>query len=54
MYISSVHSSVERHLATFQFLAIIKKAAMNIVEHMSLLHFGASSGYVPRSGIAGS
>jgi hypothetical protein len=28
--------------------------AMNIREHVSLLHFGASSGYMPRSGIAGS
>jgi hypothetical protein len=27
---------------------------MNIVEHVSLLHVGTSSGYVPRSGIAGS
>jgi hypothetical protein len=27
---------------------------MNIVEHVSLLHVGASSGYMPRSGIAGS
>jgi hypothetical protein len=27
---------------------------MNIVEHVSLLHVGASLGYVPRSGIAGS
>jgi hypothetical protein len=26
---------------------------MNIVEHVSLLHVGASSGYTPRSGIAG-
>jgi hypothetical protein len=26
---------------------------MNIVEHVSLLHVGASSGYMPRSGIAG-
>ena len=25
---------------------------MNIVEHVSLLHVGASSGYMPRSGIA--
>jgi hypothetical protein len=29
-------------------------AAMNIVEHVSLLHVGASSGYMPRSGIAAS
>jgi hypothetical protein len=27
---------------------------MNIVEHVSLLHVGASFGYMPRSGIAGS
>ena len=27
---------------------------MNIVEHVSLLHVGASSGYMHRSGIAGS
>jgi hypothetical protein len=27
---------------------------MNIVEHVSLLHVGASSGYIPKSGIAGS
>jgi hypothetical protein len=25
---------------------------MNIVEHVFLLHFGVSSGYIPRSGIA--
>jgi hypothetical protein len=29
-------------------------AAMNIVEHVSLLHVGASSVYMPRSCIAGS
>ena len=29
-------------------------AAMNIVEHVSLLHVGAFWGYMPRSGIAGS
>jgi hypothetical protein len=27
---------------------------MNIVEHLSLWYYGASSGYMPRSGIAGS
>ena len=35
-------------------LLLLSKAAMNIVEHVSLLHAGASSGYVPRSYIAGS
>jgi hypothetical protein len=35
-------------------LAIINKAAMNIVEHVSSLPIGTSSGYMPRRGIAGS
>jgi hypothetical protein len=35
------------HLVSFQFLTIIKKAAMNIVEHVSLLHVEASFGYMP-------
>ena len=46
--------SVEGHLSCFQLLAIINKAAMNIVEHVSLLHAGESSGYMTKSGIAGS
>jgi hypothetical protein len=49
-----IHSSVEGHLGSFQFLDIISKAAMNIVEHLSLLHVGTSSRYMPRRGIAGS
>ena len=53
-HIFCIHSSVEGHLGSFQLLAIKNKAAMNIVEHVSLLHVGASSGYMPRSGIAGS
>jgi hypothetical protein len=47
-HIFCIHSSVEGQL-----LAIINKAAMNIVEHVSLLYVGASSGYMPRSSIAG-
>ena len=35
----------------FQLLAIINKAAMNMVEHVSL-PVGTSSGYMPRRGIA--
>jgi hypothetical protein len=38
----------------FQLLAILNKAAMNIVEPVSLLHVGASSGYMARRGITGS
>jgi hypothetical protein len=53
-YIFCINSSVEGHLGSFQLLAIINKAAMNIVEHMSLLHVRASSEYMPRNGTAGS
>ena len=53
-HIFYIHSSVEGHLGSFQLLAIINKAAINIVEHVSLLPVGISSGYMPRRGIAGS
>ena len=53
-HIICIHSSVERHLASFQILAIINKAAMNIVEHVSILPVGTSSGYMLRRGIVGS
>jgi hypothetical protein len=53
-HIFCIHSSVEGHMGSFQLLAIINKAAMNIVEHVSLLHVGASSVYMHRSSIAGS
>jgi hypothetical protein len=53
-HIFCIHSSVERHLGSFQLLAIIYKASMNIVKHVSLLYVRESFGYMPRSGIAGS
>jgi hypothetical protein len=53
-HIFCIHSSVEGNLGSFQLLAIINKAAMNIVEHVSLLHAGASSRCMLRSGVAGS
>ena len=53
-HIFCIHYSVEGHLGSFQLLAIMNKAAMNIVEHVSLLPVGTSSGYMPRRGIAGS
>jgi hypothetical protein len=53
-HIFCIHSSVEGHLGSFQLLAIINKAAMNIVEHVSFLRVGTSSGYMPRRGITGS
>jgi len=52
-HIFCIHSSVEGHLGSFQFLAIIYKAAMNIVQHVSLLYVGASFGYMPKKGIVG-
>jgi hypothetical protein len=53
-HIFCIHSSVEGHLGSFQLLAIINKAAMNIVEHVTFLLVGTSFGYMPRRGIAGS
>jgi hypothetical protein len=46
-----IHFSVEGHLGSFQFLAIINKASMNIVEHVSLLQV-RTSGYMSTIGIA--
>lgn len=46
-----IHSLVEGHLG-FQFLPIMNKAAMNVVEQMSLWHGRASFGFTHRSGIA--
>ena len=48
-----IHSSAEEYLCCFQLLAIINKAAVNIVEHVYLLYDGASLGYISRNGIAG-
>ena len=43
------------HLGGFQLLAITNKATMNIVKPVPQLpHDGASLGYIPKSGIAGS
>ena len=49
-----IHSSIVGHLGYRQLLAITKKAAMNIVEHVFLWHGGASFGYMIKSGTAGS
>jgi len=53
-HIFCIHSSVEGHLGSFQLLAIINKAALNIVEHVSLSYVGAYFGYMPKRGISGS
>jgi hypothetical protein len=49
-----IHSFVEGHLGSSQLLAVVNKAAMNIVEYVSVLQVGTTSGDMPRSGIAGS
>ena len=48
-----IHSSVNGHLDCFQVLAIVNSAAMNNEIHV-FLSILVSSGYMPRSGIAGS
>ena len=53
-HIFCIHSSVEGHPGSFHLLAIINKAAMNIVEDVFFLLVGTSSGYMPSSGVAGS
>jgi hypothetical protein len=54
-HIFLTHSSVEKHLGCFQFLASPNKTVMNIIEQMSLWDVGASFGYMLWSyGIEGS
>ena len=48
-----IHSSVNGHLGCVHVLAIVKSAAMTSGIHVSLSVL-VSSGYMPRSGIAGS
>ena len=48
----SIHSSVDGHLGGFHVLAIVNSAAMNSGIHVSFSVL-VSSGYMPRSGIAG-
>ena len=48
-----IHSSVDGHLGCFHVLAIVNSAAMNNGMQVSFSIF-VSSGYMPRSGIAGS
>ena len=48
-----MHSSVERHLGCFHVLDIVNSAALNNGIHVSFSVL-VSSGYMPKSGIAGS
>ena len=47
-----IHLSVDGHLGCFHILAIVNSAAMSNGINMSFSILG-SSGYMPRSGIAG-
>ena len=48
-----IHSSVDGHLGCFYVLAVVNSAVMNIGVHVSFSVL-VYSGYMPRSGIAGS
>ena len=54
-HIFFIHSSVTGHLGWFHALAIVNNAAMNTVVHVSFrVRVFIFSGYMPRSGMAGS
>jgi hypothetical protein len=53
-HIVCIHSSVVGYLDYFLLLDIANKDSMNIVVHVPLWHNGASFGYIPKSGKAGS
>ena len=48
-----IHSSIDGHLGCFHVLAVVNSATMNSGIHVSFSIL-VSSGYMPRSGIAGS
>ena len=52
-YLFFTHWSVDGHLGCFHVLAIVNSVTMNIGVHVSFW-FMVLSGYMPRSGIAGS
>ena len=52
-YIAFIYASVSGHLSCFCVLVVVNSAAVNIGIHVSFQTV-VSSGYMPRSGIAGS
>ena len=52
-HIFIIQYSAEGHLGGFQVLAVTNKAAMNMVEHVSLWYGGVSPGCMYKGGIAG-
>jgi hypothetical protein len=53
-HIFFIHFSVDGHLDCFQFLAVMNKASMNIVEQVSLCCNGESFDHISGSDIVGS
>lgn len=51
-HIFIIHSSVEGYLGWFHFLAIVKRAVINMVEQVSMEQGVENFGYLPGSGIA--
>ena len=52
-HILFIHSSVDGHLGCFHVLATVNSAAVNVEVHVSF-RIRVFSGYMPKSGIAGS
>ena len=52
-YLFRIHSSVDGHLGCFHVLALVNSAAINMRVHVSFSR-KVVSGYMPKSGIAGS
>ena len=53
-HIFYIHSSDVGYLGFLQHLGITNKASMNIVEYVAPWYGGASFGFIPKSGKAGS
>ena len=53
-YVCSTHSSADRHLGRFHFLALVDTAALNMCVQLAVWQDTQSSGDMPRSSLVGS